>query len=464
MIGVIISLLVTVLMVRVLLKHYKPQFVLFVSGLIMLFAAIVLDLMGLLPGGLHILPKKAVSTGFVGFDPFKAISSIFSSRVAGLGLIIMSAAGYARYMSMIGASARMAEFMSKPLQKLKSPYLVLALSYIVGQIMNIFIPSASGLAMLLMVTMYPVLVRLGVSPLSAAALVATSGCLDLGPASGNANLAARNGGMDTMVYFVDYQIPVSIFVASTIAVLHYFTQKYFDGRDGDRAWKAGDQKAIEESALNTHGAPFFYTFLPMLPLVLLFVFSKFLVTSIKLDVPTAMIFSLAIAMVCECVRHPIKKVFDEAMSFCDTMGTQFARVVSLVVAGEIFAQGLIATGSVDYLIDFTKSLGLSGIAIMVVMTVFITVISVVMGSGNAPFFAFAPLVPDFAKEFGVSTVSLILPMQFATSLGRTVSPITAVIIAVAGASGISPFEIIRRTAIPMMGALLVTMVCAVIFA
>ena len=137
MIGVIISLLVTVLMVRVLLKHYKPQFVLFVSGLIMLFAAIVLDLMGLLPGGLHILPKKAVSTGFVGFDPFKAISSIFSSRVAGLGLIIMSAAGYARYMSMIGASARMAEFMSKPLQKLKSPYLVLALSYIVGQIMNI---------------------------------------------------------------------------------------------------------------------------------------------------------------------------------------------------------------------------------------------------------------------------------------------------------------------------------------
>lgn len=55
-------------------------------------------------------------------------------------------------------------------------------------------------------------------------------------------------------------------------------------------------------------------------------------------------------------------------------------------------------------------------------------------------------------------------MQFATSLGRTVSPITAVIIAVAGASGFSPFEIIRRTAIPMMGALLVTMVCAVIFA
>ena len=96
-----------------------------------------------------------------------------SSRVAGLGLIIMSAAGYSKYMSMIGASARMADVMSRPLRLLNSPYLVLALSYIVGQLMNIFIPSASGLALLLMVTMYPVLVKLGVSPLSAAAFPVT---------------------------------------------------------------------------------------------------------------------------------------------------------------------------------------------------------------------------------------------------------------------------------------------------
>ena len=93
------------------------------------------------------------------------------------------------------------------------------------------------------------------------------------------------------------------------------------------------------------------------------------------------------------------------------MGKQFARVVTLVVAGEIFAQGLMATGTVAYLIDVTKGLGLSGALIMVVMTLFITIISIVMGSGNAPFFAFAPLVPDFAREFGVSTILLILPMQ-----------------------------------------------------
>ncbi|MCF0253966.1 MAG: C4-dicarboxylate transporter DcuC [Duodenibacillus sp.] len=461
MLGVILSLVVTAVMVRYLLKRFKAQFALFAAGLVLLAAALAMHAFGLLPSA-DILPKKVASTGFWGFDLFKCISSLFSSRVAGLGMIIMAAAAYSRYMSLIGASAHLADLMSRPLRAFKSPYVVLALSYIVGQLMNIFIPSASGLAMLLMVTMYPVLVRLGVSPLSAAALIATSGCLDLGPASGNANLAAKNGGLDPMVYAIDYQLPVACCVAATISVLHYFTQKYFDGKDGDRAWKAGDAAATNESAVDTKGAPVWYAVLPTLPLVLLFIFSKFLVSSIKLDVPTAMMACFALAMVCECFRHPVKEVFDKAFEFFNAMGKQFAAVVTLIVAGEVFAQGLIATGAVKYLISATQSLGLPGTAIMIVMVVFISVVSVVMGSGNAPFFAFAPLVPGFAKELGVSTMLLILPMQFATSLARTVSPITAVVVAVAGASGISPFEIIRRTAIPMFGGLAMTVIATVV--
>lgn len=131
MAGCILSLLVTIFMVRYLLKHFKPQFVLFAGGLILLFAAIILSKPGLIDGALKLLPNKVASTGFELFDPFKCITAIMSSRVAGLGLIIMAAAGYAKYMSLIGASARMADYLSKPLSRLNSPYLVLALSYFV---------------------------------------------------------------------------------------------------------------------------------------------------------------------------------------------------------------------------------------------------------------------------------------------------------------------------------------------
>ena len=109
MVGVIISLLVTIFVVKVLLKKMKAQFVLLFGGLILLTAAVIMDMCGLLPGGAQILPKGVKSTGFVGFDLFKAISSLMSSRLAGIGLLIMSAAGYSKYMSMIGASAIMAD-------------------------------------------------------------------------------------------------------------------------------------------------------------------------------------------------------------------------------------------------------------------------------------------------------------------------------------------------------------------
>ena len=38
-----------------------------------------------------------------------------------------------------------------------------------------------------------------------------------------------------MTYFVEYQIPVGIVVTIAVAALHFFTQRYFDAKDGDKA-------------------------------------------------------------------------------------------------------------------------------------------------------------------------------------------------------------------------------------
>lgn len=440
MVGVIISLLVTIMVVVILLKKMKAQFVLFFGGLTLLVCSIAMDAFGLLPNGAQILPKGVASTGFIGFDLFKCITSLMSSRTAGIGLLIMSAAGYSKYMSMIGASAIMADYLCRPLRIFRSPYFVLSLAYIIGAIADLFIPSASGLAMLLMVTIYPVLVRLGASRLSAAAVIATVSCLDMGPTSGAANYAAQVAGMDTITYFVEYQIPVGIVVTIAVAALHFFTQRYFDAK----------------------GAPAWYGLLPMIPLVLLIVFNRFVIDTVKLDVPTAMFISFTVALCCELARKAVKDVLNTGFEFFNMMGRQFATVITLIVAGELFAKGLIATGTIDYLIAGTQNLGLPAYAIMIVVVSFISISCVVMGSGNAPFFAFAPLVPDFAQQFGVSTILLLMPMQLSTGLARVMSPITAVVVAVAGCSGISPFALVRRTAIPMTGGLIVMVVMTII--
>ena len=448
MIGPIIAIVVTIIMAKCILMRLRPQFVVLFGGLLLLFIATALG-----PAE-SILPKKVASTGFWLFDPFKCMSSLFSSRTAGLGLIIMSATGYAKYMDVIGASKVMSKVMTSPLTRLKSPYLVVGLSYIIGQVMNVFIPSAAGLGTLLMVTMYPVLVRLGVSPLSATALVGTTACLDLGPASGNANLAAKNAGLDSVEYFVTYQIPVAIVTMIVIAVLHIIVQKYYDKKEGF----VPDPSVINDiEEKDEEHPPFYYFFLPILPLALLLIFSRFIATSIKLDVPTAMFFSFVLAILLELFRHrhSIQKVLNDAMDFYNLMGKQFAMVMTLIVAGEVFAQGLMATGTVQLLIDSVQGSGWGGIGITIAMTLLISVTAVVMGSGNAPFFAFASLAPTIATDMSMSAVSILLPMQLAAGIARSISPITGVIVAVSGMANLSPFDVIRRTAIPMIGGLIV---------
>jgi C4-dicarboxylate transporter, DcuC family len=192
-------------------------------------------------------------------------------------------------------------------------------------------------------------------------------------------------------------------------------------------------------------------------------FSPLVTKAIKMDVITAMLISVAISMLFEYIRkHDAKQVFGSLQVFFDGMGVQFATVITLIVAGETFAEGLKAVGAIDAIIKSAQASGLGGGAMIVVMTGIIAVSAVVMGSGNAPFFAFAALAPVVAGKMAIAPVAMLLPMQFASSIARSVSPITAVIVAVSGIANVSPVEVVKRTAIPMAGALLANLVaCAI---
>ena len=73
--GIVLSLIVTFWMGYLIVKKYKPQPVLFIAGLVLMFSATFLGLG-------QILPAKQ-STGLVLFDAFEFIKQTFSSRAAG---------------------------------------------------------------------------------------------------------------------------------------------------------------------------------------------------------------------------------------------------------------------------------------------------------------------------------------------------------------------------------------------
>jgi DcuC family C4-dicarboxylate transporter len=69
-----------------------------------------------------------------------------------------------------------------------------------------------------------------------------------------------------------------------------------------------------------------------------------------------------------------------------------------------------------------------------------------------------------ASGLGGAVTALVTPMQFASGLIRAMSPVAGVIIAVAGAAGVSPMAIVRRNAVPMLIGMAVTLIVnAVIF-
>lgn len=391
------------------------------------------------------------STGFWFFDIFEYIKGLFATDAAGTGLIIMAVGGFAMYMDKIGASSAMVNICIRPLRKLNAPYVVLALSYIVGQFLNIFIPSAAGLSVLLMATLYPVLVELGVSRLSAASLIATTACLDLGPASGASNMAAQTAGLEPMEYFVSYQLPVSAFVMIVITVLHYIVQKSCDRKSGFK--QKTSAREVQDVAA---GVPKIYAVLPLIPLVFLFVFSKLLISSISIHVITAMLIGMTAALTFELIhrRGEAKEVMKGIQVFFDGMGKQFATIVTLIVAGETFAKGLQAIGAINVIIEGSKATGFGPIPMTIVMVLIITVCSIVMGSGNAPFFAFAALAPTVSEAFGIPVVLMVMPMQLASGVARSISPITSVVVAVSNSADLFPVDVVKRTVIPMAGGLI----------
>ncbi|ELM6646830.1 TPA: C4-dicarboxylate ABC transporter [Vibrio vulnificus] len=435
--SLIIALFGLVFAGRLILKNYNPQAVLFFTGIVLMAISIFTNNASFV----------AKSTGWIGFDIFEYISQVFSKQSGGLGLNIMLIGGFALFMSAIGASQVMVKVAAKPLMKLNSPYLMLALAFILGQALSLFISSATGLALLLMATLYPVLIRLGCSKAGVAAVLASTCAIEFGPASGNSILAAQTAGMDITAFFVGEQLPIVTVLIIAVALIHALTQRYFDKLDAKSNAEQDSLAHVDDAQSN---APMFYLLLPMLPLFFMLTFSKLGIESIKVSLANAILLSIFIGLVCEFVRvKQAKPVFDKLQGIFNDMGKVFAAVVTLIVAGQTFSMGLKSIGAIDAMLEMASGAGLSAAIIILFMAILTFTISALMGSGNAAFFSFAPMVPQIAQKIGANAADMILPIQLSAGMGRTISPIAGVIIAVAGISGLSPFDIVRRTFIPM---------------
>ena len=411
------------------------------------------------------LPELKNPTGFAGFDLFRYIKESFAKTNAGVGLMIMSIGGFVAYIDKIGASKMLVKVAMKPLGLFKKhPYIAASMVLPIGQILFTAIPSAAGLGLLLMASLFPILVNLGVSKLSAVSVITAATAFGIGPASAITASATSITNIDTIVFFLDYQIPLVLPLTLSMMITYYFVNKYFDKKENntDENNSILSKETTETTVKDENDVPMIYAIIPILPIILLIVFSKifsFFPTPITLDTTTAMFISLFVAIIFELIRiRKIKEIMDSLKVFWNGMGNIFKTVVTLIITADIFAKGLISLGFIDGLIALTENAGFGAVGIGIVMSIMIFLASMLMGSGNASFFAFGPLVPKIAKSLGIESSSIILPMQLSASMGRTVSPVAGVLIATAEIAGVTSLQIVKRNLIPLTVALIIMLI------
>lgn len=446
-IAVLLTLIYIVIVAALVIRKYNSVFVFLMSGMLVLLLSAVFT-------GNSILGDN--TTGNAVIDVFAYAANTFKSNASGTGLTLMMVTGYAVYMSHIGASTKLAYLATKPLSTIKNPYIVLSLLFVIGTLLKLVITSHAGLGMLLMAIAFPILVSLGISKLSAATVMIMCGFVDWGPNDSSAIFAAENVvGIPMMEYFITYQGRAAVILIILCAIFLPIYLKHMDKKSLESTRGHVENGPKPENV----NCPGFYAVLPIVPLILITVFS--FVPSIKLDVVSANLIGMTAVFVLELIRRKNRKEVTADFSvILKAMGNSFANVVSILIGAAVFAEAIKLLGGITIVSNTLASIKSAPIITMALMSMITFFAGMLLGSGNASWYAFGPLVPNVTAQMGVSAATIALPMQLSSGIGRCMSPVSGVVIAISGMAELEIMDIVKRCSFPAVAMFICNLIVA----
>lgn len=445
---IILTILAIAIVSRLVIKKHNTVFLFFAAGIIILLIANLIN-------GNSVLGDK--STGFAIFDVFIFITNQFKSNISGVGTIILTVTGYSAYMKHINASQKLAFLATKPLKKVKNPYIVLSGVYLIGLLLKLVITSQAAIALLLLATTFPILIALGINKLTAASVICLV-CLDWGPNDGSTIFAAEVAGMNVVDMFLQYQVYIVGAIATVLCIVIPFYYNYMNKKDQNKIGKLATDVDIKEDVLDAN-CPKFYATLPIIPLLIVFI-SSF--TKVAIDVVSANFIGMAVVFVIEFIRRKDRKSIPNDMTVIfKAMADVFVSVVSIIISASIFAEGIKQLGGISILANMLVNVNGAEILMVLFLTLITYFAAVIMGSGAASWYAFGPLAPEIATKVGINQLALILPMELGAAIGRGMSPVAGASIAIAGYADLDVVTVVKRTAPLLILSLVVNIVVSI---
>ena len=371
-------------------------------------------------------------------DPIAAFKQFDKSMTnASLIVVVCSAMGFARVMNVTGCDLHLVRLLTKPLNRLGIALLPCCM--IVTGVVSIAISSLAGMCAAIGPTICALMIRAGFRPAMAACTVIASTLPSFwSPGSSHNGFVAKIADwpiMDYLTYTGTRTLLISIVcIIVMVAACLLFGDYKKGGFANDGVHDAANQVELPEKA------NLLWAFAPLLPVILLFVVAIGF-PQVKVSVATAMLIGVIYTMIVTRVSPA-----DLTKRFFDGMGQGYGSILGLIIAAGVFAAGLRSCGVIDVFVEALK--GSSDLA-KLGAAVGPYVLGVMTGSGDAATFAFNEAVTPHAAQFGMCIDSLGYLAAISGNFGRLSSPLAGGMIIAAGLAGVSPFEIVKRTA-PVM--------------
>ena len=405
------ALVIVALTLVALVKRYETRLVLCVSGLLMCI---------------------------ISLDPMAAYNQFAKSMTTGnLIQSICSAMGFAFLVSYTKCDIHLVQLLTRPMKSLG--LFLIPCCTLLTAVINAAIPSAAGCAAAVGATLIPLMIRSGITPAGAgAAVLAGTYGSNFNPGGAHPVMISGMAGIEPMEFIIENAFTYTIL--SLVGAL-MITVVEVALRDHKGSGDLGNIQTDTTGGISK--VNILYAISPMVPLVILLLGNTY-VPAIKMGVAQAMLIGVTYTMIV--TRINPQNAFKE---FFNGAGKGYGNVLGIIISAGVFAAGLREAGVVDALIEALKQAneyarvgGALGTWAMAVL----------MGSGDAATFAFNEAVTPHAAEFGMTISELGNTVMCAAQLGRTMSPIAGVVILLAGMSQVSPIDLVKRTAVPMITA------------
>lgn len=427
----IIGAVIIVLTIVAIIKKVENRLALTVSGLAMASVAGI--------------AAWASGAGFTAFcDMLQKFLDGFTSSLVSPTLVPITCAsmGYAFLMDKSGCTEGLISVLVKPLKKL-SAFMIPA-TIIIVFLLNIAIPSASGVGATSAPLLIPVMMAAGIHPVIAAGavLLGTWGST-LYP--GNpflAQVSDISGTSTTQIVagnVVPELITLIIMCISFTAIAMFLKEQ-----------KGYESNITIEDAKSVNPVK---SIMPVIPLLLL-VLAALVPGFPQINVLGSMLLGGGITLVVVWILDK-KDPGDMTKEFFKGMGDSYGSIICLMAAASAFTAGMTVLGLTQALIDSMQGTGSTIARLSGGIGPFL--IAMLTGSGNAATVAFNQAITPFAADFGMSIDGLGSIATICAQFGRSASPVAGITFIVAGVSKADPMEIIKRTMIPSIISTIVIM-------